>query len=67
MGPWFEKVNFYYYEGSSKLLNYDRNLSERCPGDQTNNRAELIAIIRALETTNLGEKGSRLIIKTDSQ
>ncbi|RPD65374.1 RnaseH-domain-containing protein [Lentinus tigrinus ALCF2SS1-7] len=26
-----------------------RNVSERCPGDQTNNRAELIAIIRVLE------------------
>ncbi|KAF7302682.1 RNase H domain-containing protein [Mycena chlorophos] len=27
----------------------ERNLSERCPGEQTNNRAELIAIVRLLE------------------
>ncbi|OCH92247.1 hypothetical protein OBBRIDRAFT_751722, partial [Obba rivulosa] len=40
-----------------------RNLSERCPGDPTNNRAELIAIVRALETAP--EKP--LLIKTDSQ
>ncbi|EMD38043.1 hypothetical protein CERSUDRAFT_82283 [Gelatoporia subvermispora B] len=43
--------------------NDTRNLSERCPGDQTNNRAELIAIVRALETAP--EKP--LLIKTDSQ
>jgi len=41
-----------------------RNLSERCPGDQTNNRAELIAIIRALETTPPSDRP--LLIKTDS-
>jgi len=41
-----------------------RNLYERCPGDQTNNRAELIAIIRALETAQLTNK--HLLIKTDS-
>lgn len=42
-----------------------RNLSERCPGRQTNNRAELIAIIRALETTPI--TSTPLIIKSDSQ
>ncbi|EIW87166.1 ribonuclease H-like protein [Coniophora puteana RWD-64-598 SS2] len=41
-----------------------RNISERCPGDQTNNRAELCAIVRVLETTS-ASKGT-LIIKTDS-
>ncbi|EPQ57724.1 ribonuclease H-like protein [Gloeophyllum trabeum ATCC 11539] len=45
--------------------NDPRNLSERCPGDQTNNRAELIAIARVLETTAPGPKP--LLIKTDSQ
>ncbi|KZT23896.1 ribonuclease H-like protein [Neolentinus lepideus HHB14362 ss-1] len=53
--------------------NDTRNLSERCPGDQTNNRAELItfisystqAIVRALETTPFNKKP--LLIKTDSQ
>jgi len=43
--------------------NHPGNISERCPGDQTNNRAELIAIIRALENTPPSEK---IIIKTDS-
>ncbi|KAN0113624.1 Ribonuclease H-like domain containing protein [Russula decolorans] len=43
----------------------DSNLSERCPGRQTNNRAELIAIIRALETTPI--TSAPLIIKSDSQ
>ncbi|KAF8347075.1 ribonuclease H-like domain-containing protein [Amanita rubescens] len=42
-----------------------KNLSERCPGDQTNNRAELIAIARVLETAEI--KGIPLVIKTDSQ
>ncbi|KAJ3570622.1 hypothetical protein NP233_g4280 [Leucocoprinus birnbaumii] len=42
-----------------------RNIAERCPGDQTNNRAELIAIVRALETTPMTK--SKLLIKTDSQ
>ncbi|KAF8340351.1 ribonuclease H-like domain-containing protein [Cantharellus anzutake] len=41
-----------------------RNLSERCPGAQTNNRAELIALIRALETTPLEQK---LLVRTDSE
>ncbi|PCH37675.1 ribonuclease H-like protein [Wolfiporia cocos MD-104 SS10] len=41
-----------------------RNLAERCPGDQTNNRAELIAISRALETA---PRDGPLLIKTDSQ
>ncbi|OBZ65039.1 Ribonuclease H [Grifola frondosa] len=45
--------------------NDPRNLSERCPGGQTNNRAELIAIIRILETTPMD--GERMLIKTDSQ
>ncbi|TFK70434.1 hypothetical protein BDN72DRAFT_818756 [Pluteus cervinus] len=42
-----------------------RNIAERCPGDQTNNRAELIAIVRVLETTPPSK--TRLLIKTDSQ
>ncbi|KAI0635048.1 ribonuclease H-like domain-containing protein [Trametes polyzona] len=42
-----------------------RNIHERCPGDQTNNRAELIAIIRVLETAPID--GRPLVIKTDSQ
>jgi len=43
-----------------------RNLSERCPGDpQTNNRAELIAIIRALETAQTSR--IPLVIKSDSK
>ncbi|KZS91963.1 ribonuclease H-like protein, partial [Sistotremastrum niveocremeum HHB9708] len=41
-----------------------RNLSERVPGPQTNNRAELIAIIRALETAPMSDRP--LLIKTDS-
>ncbi|PPQ64341.1 hypothetical protein CVT26_002224 [Gymnopilus dilepis] len=45
--------------------NDPRNLAERCPGDQTNNRAELIAILRVLETTPLTKKP--LLIRTDSQ
>ncbi|KAF8338478.1 ribonuclease H-like domain-containing protein, partial [Amanita rubescens] len=45
--------------------NDSKNLSERCPGDQTNNRAELIAIARVLETADI--KGIPLMIKTDSQ
>jgi len=44
--------------------NDPRNFAERCPGDQTNNRAELIAIIRALETASKDIK--RLLIRTDS-
>ncbi|KAF9469665.1 ribonuclease H-like domain-containing protein, partial [Collybia nuda] len=42
-----------------------RNIAERCPGDQTNNRAELIAILRILETTPRTKKP--LLIKSDSQ
>ncbi|KAG7099877.1 hypothetical protein E1B28_001679 [Marasmius oreades] len=42
-----------------------RNIAERCPGEQTNNRAELIAIARVLETTPINAK-RRLVIKTDS-
>ncbi|KAF9644775.1 ribonuclease H-like protein [Thelephora ganbajun] len=45
--------------------NDPRNLSERCPGTQTNNRAELIAIARVLETVPQGT--NTLIIRTDSQ
>ncbi|KAH8983965.1 ribonuclease H-like domain-containing protein [Lactarius hatsudake] len=45
--------------------NDPRNISERCPGSpQTNNRAELIAIIRALETATTTLP---LVIKTDSK
>ncbi|KAJ3815641.1 ribonuclease H-like domain-containing protein [Lentinula aff. lateritia] len=35
--------------------NDPRNLAERCPGEQTNNRAELIAICRVLETTRFND------------
>ncbi|KAI0958123.1 hypothetical protein AcW1_006296 [Taiwanofungus camphoratus] len=42
-----------------------RNLAERCPGAQTNNRAELIAIVRVLETASRIKHP--LLIKTDSQ
>ncbi|KAI0289770.1 ribonuclease H-like domain-containing protein [Russula brevipes] len=45
--------------------NDPRNLCERCPGRQTNNRAELIAIIRALETTPI--TSVPLVIKSDSE
>ncbi|KAF7307246.1 Ribonuclease H [Mycena indigotica] len=45
--------------------NDPRNLSERCPGKQTNNRAELIAILRVLEETPLSTEP--LYIKTDSR
>ncbi|THH08974.1 hypothetical protein EW145_g2335 [Phellinidium pouzarii] len=41
-----------------------RNIAERCPGSQTNNRAELIAIVRVLEETPVSER--TLVIKTDS-
>ncbi|EGO05297.1 hypothetical protein SERLA73DRAFT_44067 [Serpula lacrymans var. lacrymans S7.3] len=46
-------------------VNDPRNIIERCPGDQTNNRAELIAIVRILETTPTSKR--TLVIKTDSQ
>ncbi|KAJ7492256.1 ribonuclease H-like domain-containing protein [Mycena latifolia] len=42
-----------------------RNIAERCPGIQTNNRAELIAILRILETAPQSKRP--LLIKTDSQ
>ncbi|KAI0762190.1 ribonuclease H-like domain-containing protein [Trametes elegans] len=45
--------------------NDPRNLAERCPGGQTNNRAELIAIVRVLETTPHTRRP--LLIKTDSK
>lgn len=45
--------------------NDHRNISERCPGVQTNNRAELIAIIRVLETAPMSNTPLR--IKSDSQ
>ncbi|KAI0708093.1 ribonuclease H-like domain-containing protein [Cerioporus squamosus] len=41
-----------------------RNVSERCPGDQTNNRAELLSIIRVLEKA---PKDRPLEIRSDSQ
>ncbi|KAG1793915.1 ribonuclease H-like domain-containing protein [Suillus plorans] len=44
--------------------NDPRNIAERCPGDQTNNRAELIAIVRTLETAPFSQRP--LMIKTDS-
>lgn len=42
-----------------------RNIAERCPGDQTNNRAELIAILRTLETVPMTKKS--LLIRSDSK
>ncbi|PIL28019.1 hypothetical protein GSI_09870 [Ganoderma sinense ZZ0214-1] len=42
-----------------------RNIAERCPGGQTNNRAELTAIVRVLETTPHTKRP--LLIKTDSK
>ncbi|KAI0746188.1 ribonuclease H-like domain-containing protein [Earliella scabrosa] len=42
-----------------------RNVAERCPGGQTNNRAELIAIVRVLETAPHTKRP--LLIKTDSK
>ncbi|KAJ7070672.1 ribonuclease H-like domain-containing protein [Mycena amicta] len=45
--------------------NDPRNLSERCPGAQTNNRAELIAIVRILEETPFTT--DTLCIRTDSK
>ncbi|KAJ7150374.1 ribonuclease H-like domain-containing protein [Mycena filopes] len=44
--------------------NDPRNLAERCRGEQTNNRAELIAILRILETTPHSKRP--LLIKSDS-
>ena len=44
--------------------NDPRNLSERIPGIQTNNRAHIYAVIRALEVCQEGEK--MLEIMTDS-
>ncbi|KAF5368515.1 hypothetical protein D9758_002392 [Tetrapyrgos nigripes] len=43
----------------------ERNIAERCPGAQTNNRAELIALARVLESTPVSQR--KLTIKTDSQ
>ncbi|KAF9270840.1 hypothetical protein L218DRAFT_952907 [Marasmius fiardii PR-910] len=45
--------------------NDKRNLCERCPGTQTNNCAELVAIVRALEQASIDVK-RRLVIMTDS-
>ncbi|KAI0646029.1 ribonuclease H-like domain-containing protein [Trametes meyenii] len=45
--------------------NDSRNIAERCPGGQTNNRAELIAIVRVLETTPHTKRP--LLVKTDSK
>ncbi|KAI0085542.1 ribonuclease H-like domain-containing protein [Irpex rosettiformis] len=42
-----------------------RNIAERCPGSPTNNRAELIAIIRVLETAPRCDMP--LIIRSDSR
>jgi len=43
-----------------------RNISEVCPGESTNNRAELFAIIRALQEVPRNSV-EELIIKTDSK
>lgn len=49
-------------------MNFYRNLSERCPGSQTNNRAEIYAIVRVLEEEISKGKGKgHLVIKTDSK
>ncbi|KAK0203315.1 ribonuclease H-like domain-containing protein [Desarmillaria ectypa] len=42
-----------------------RNISERCPGRQSNNRAELIALVRVHEQTM--DVTTPLTIKTDSK
>ncbi|KAG7441823.1 uncharacterized protein BT62DRAFT_923048 [Guyanagaster necrorhizus] len=42
-----------------------RNISERCPGRQSNNRAELIALVRVHEQTM--NMATPLTIKTDSK
>ncbi|CAG8800200.1 26259_t:CDS:2, partial [Racocetra persica] len=42
-----------------------RNLSERLPGEQTNNRAEIYAVIRAIETCE--NKDKHLEIMADSK
>ncbi|KAF9008192.1 hypothetical protein BDZ89DRAFT_1025233 [Hymenopellis radicata] len=42
-----------------------RNLAERCPGKQTNNRAELIGIVRVLEQCK--DKTHAVRVKTDSK
>ena len=42
-----------------------RNITEVCPGKPTNNRAEIFAILRALE--NAPRNIETLIIKTDSK
>ncbi|PPR06827.1 hypothetical protein CVT26_003853 [Gymnopilus dilepis] len=45
--------------------NDPRNLAERCPGKQTRKRAELLAVVRVLESTEITEKP--LVIRTNSQ
>ncbi|KAG2044576.1 ribonuclease H-like domain-containing protein [Suillus americanus] len=63
VGVWWAMTHDTHY--------YFRNIAERCPGDQTNNRAELIAsripyaIVRALETAPFSQRP--LMIKTDSK
>jgi ribonuclease HI len=52
---------------SRQAKTFGRNLSERCPGAQTNNRAEIYAIVRLLEEAPMNGRKSRLIIKTDSK
>ncbi|KAI0984116.1 hypothetical protein GJ496_003080 [Pomphorhynchus laevis] len=53
-------IGVYWHEGSSF------NVSERLPGKQTNNRAEIHAAIRALEQCISLNKSS-ITIRTDSQ
>ncbi|THV06488.1 hypothetical protein K435DRAFT_848971 [Dendrothele bispora CBS 962.96] len=43
----------------------ERNIAERCPGAQTNNRAELLALGRVLESTPVSRR--KLVIKSDSK
>jgi ribonuclease HI len=42
-----------------------RNIAERVPGEQTNNRAELLALVRALEV--IPHKQQKVMMKTDSK
>ncbi len=50
----------------TQSLRCTRNISEACPGKPTNNRAEIYAILRALEKTPWNDIET-LIIKTDSK
>lgn len=55
-----------HHASTIQSLRRDRNIAEACPGRPTNNRAELYAIIRALEEAPRNDVET-LIIKTDSK